>query len=133
MSQYGRGVIAGLRDPECLTLALWELGFEVEVHETPQRLVGYRGDLRAETAHIIIRRKHIGRSSNDVGFYVKADGTIEAVISEYDAHRFNAAWLGQLTKVTGIHRGLRDAKIRGRRAVRMKHEVSGKDMMRVFV
>lgn len=47
-------------------------------------LYGYKGRARAETAEYVIRRQHVGRSANDLGFYRRADGTFELIISEFD-------------------------------------------------
>ncbi len=76
------------------------MGFDsskVEVNDKPQNLYGYHGDKRADTAEIIIRRKHIGSASNDIGFKLQPNGTYGAIISDYDSIRFNPAWRGKLT------------------------------------
>jgi hypothetical protein len=87
-----------LRDPGILAAALREVGHpDVEVHDQPQTLYGYRGDARPEKAEVIVRRKHIGAASNDIGFARQPDGSFEAIISEYDRSRYNAAWLAKLT------------------------------------
>lgn len=66
----------------------------VEVHEEGAALFGYQGDNRANKpkssddyappCHIIIRRKHVGGASNDVGFVRSDDGKYVAYISDYD-------------------------------------------------
>lgn len=91
-----------------LLAALFEMGYtEVEDHiGSPQPLVGYQGDFRtadgightrkaseAMKADIIIRRKQVGSSSNDIGFTRNADGTYSAIISDFDSTRHNAGWL----------------------------------------
>jgi hypothetical protein len=69
----------------------------IEVHEEPQHLYGFHGDRRAQTAHIIIRRKHIDSASNDIGFVRNEDGTYQAIISEFDQSiGFNNSWMGRL-------------------------------------
>ena len=88
------------KDKACLLAALAEMGFDsskVEVHEKATNLHGYQGDVRADVAEIIIRRKYVGGASNDMGFKKNADGTYGAIISEYDSRRYNAAWLGKLS------------------------------------
>lgn len=87
MSHYSR-LQTTLRNKNCLIKALEDLGFkgQVEVHDTPVTLFGYRGDARPESAEIVLRRKHVGPASNDIGFKQLADGTWEAIISEYDAN-----------------------------------------------
>lgn len=122
-----------MTDPDCMVLGLGEMGFtDVEVHEVPQALIGYHGDTRAEKAHIIIRRKHISRSSNDVGFFIRPDGKIEAIISDYDRHRFDQKWLGRLTMLTGVNAALKDARRRGRKCERMINEKTGLPKVRIF-
>jgi hypothetical protein len=84
---------------EFLVQALADMGFaEVEVHEAAQPLVGWRGDLRENQAEVIVRRRHLGRSSNDIGFARNAEGRFEALISEFDRGRYDQGWLGKLTQ-----------------------------------
>jgi hypothetical protein len=98
MSHFTR-VRTKLRDAATLAAALNTMGFStVEVHDQPQSLHGYQGDVRRERAEVIIRRRHIGLLSNDIGFARRPDGTLEAVISAYDRPRYNAAWLTELTR-----------------------------------
>lgn len=68
----------------------------VEVHEDGAALFGYQGDNRAQLSqsngnyappcHLIIRRKHVGGASNDVGYQRTEDGKYVAYISDYDKH-----------------------------------------------
>jgi hypothetical protein len=68
----------------------------VEVHEEGAPLRGYMGDDRSELSasdpnyapkcHIIIRRRHVGSASNDVGYRRLPNGKYAAYISEYDQH-----------------------------------------------
>lgn len=86
MSHYTT-VATVMRDESALLAALGALGYQpaqIEVHQEAQPLYGYQGDRRPERAHIIIRRQHIGRLANDVGFVRRDDGQYEAIISEYD-------------------------------------------------
>jgi hypothetical protein len=88
------------RDRECLLQALEAIGYgqdKVEVHDRPQTLYGYHGDARPEKAEVIIRRRHVGRASNDVGFALK-DGAYVPIISEYDrsTSRWNDAAITRL-------------------------------------
>jgi hypothetical protein len=74
-----------------------KLGAAVEVHDVATNLFGYHGDMRPEKAEIIIRREHVGGSSNDIGFKRTENG-FKPIISEFDSHQYNAAWqdlLGQ--------------------------------------
>lgn len=63
----------------------------------PQRLEGYEGDQRSQTADIVIPRRYVGRVSNDIGFKRNAKGTYDAIISDYDQQHYNSAWLNNLT------------------------------------
>jgi hypothetical protein len=87
MSHFTR-VKTQIKNKKCLVKALEDLGFKnsVEVHDTPQNLYGYQNDKREQTAEIILRRKHVGGASNDIGFVLREDGTYEAIISDYDQH-----------------------------------------------
>lgn len=93
-----------LTDEKSLISALESMGFQgkIEVHQTAQPLYGYQGDVRAQKAHIIIRRKYIGGSSNDIGFERMSDGTFRIWISDYDKAKYNDKWIETLkTKYTG--------------------------------
>ena len=76
-----------IKDRKALVSALERMGFKdkVEVHDTAQNLYGYQGDVRPQKAHVIIRRQHIGPSSNDVGYEKGSDGFFRAHISEFDS------------------------------------------------
>lgn len=93
-----------ITDKEALIKALNDVGFKnVEVSDTAQHLYGFQGDERPQTAEIIIRRKFVGRLSNDIGFKKQEDGTFEAVISDYDTRRFNQVWLDKLSQRYSYH------------------------------
>lgn len=85
MSHYV-DIITEIYDIKALVRALERVGFKgrVEVHKTAQCLYGYMGDLRNQKAHVIIRRKYVGSSANDIGFERMSDGRFKAHISEYD-------------------------------------------------
>ena len=113
MSHFTR-VRTALREPDLLAAALTAVGFaEVEVHDTPQTLYGYLGDARPERAEVIIRRRHLGRSSNDIGFVRRADGTFEAIVSQYDRDRYGAAWLEEVARAYGYAATVRYAETHG--------------------
>ena len=93
-----------LTDTDALRAALADVGYrEVEVHDQPQPLYGYQGDQRADRAHVIVRRKHVGRLSNDIGFRRQDDGNFRAVISDYDRAKHDERWLGRLTARHAYH------------------------------
>ena len=81
MSQYAT-IKTKIRDGELLVRCLKELGYPVEVGKDLP-LLGYTGDVRRETADIVIRRKHIGFLSNDIGFK-KVGEYYEIIISDFD-------------------------------------------------
>lgn len=113
MSHFTR-VRTSLRDAEVLAAALRRMGFaQVEAHEQPQTLYGYRGDPRPERAEVIVRRQYIGQASNDIGFARQPDGTLEAIISAYDRSRYNAKWLAKLTQEYGHAAALGYAETHG--------------------
>lgn len=93
-----------LTDADALRAALADVGFDdVEVHDDAQPLHGYLGDRRANRAHVIVRRRHLGRASNDIGFRRQEDGHFLAIISDYDRHKYNEQWLGTLTARHAYH------------------------------
>lgn len=93
-----------IRNRDALVKALADVGFhEVEVHDTAKNLYGYQGDVRPQTAEVIIRRQHIGVASNDIGFKQQEDGQFEAIISEYDRSEYSQEWLNGLTQRYGYH------------------------------
>ncbi len=72
------------------------------------------GDLRTQSANIIIRKKNVGSASNDIGFLKKADGTYELIISQYDRHgRAGKKLLEELTQVYAKHKVIKQAKRMG--------------------
>ena len=103
MSQY-LTLRTQIKSIDHLVCALKDLGFHnVEVHETPQKLKGWLGDVRKNTAEVIIRKKYVGLNSNDIGFKRSPDGRFEAVISEFDESKYGVAWLNQLTQRYAYH------------------------------
>lgn len=85
-------------DTECLLLALVDQGFRstaIESHAQPVALVGFAGDARSQTAHIVIRKAHISAGSNDIGF-LRTETGYRAIISDYDRSRFSEAWMQKL-------------------------------------
>ena len=73
-----------LNDSDSIKEALKEMGYKFEEHKIAQKLLGFAGDTREQVAHIIVRKKYVGSAANDVGFYKKADGSYDMIISEFD-------------------------------------------------
>jgi hypothetical protein len=72
-----------LKDRRLLLAALADLGYtEVEEGEALP-LYGYQGDRRPETAELVVRRRHLGSASNDLGF-ARAPAGYVPIVSEYD-------------------------------------------------
>ncbi|PWT76228.1 MAG: hypothetical protein C5B59_07090 [Bacteroidetes bacterium] len=93
------------KDGACLVDALKEQGYsEVEVHEVATQLFDWHGhttrylDPNGDKANIIVRRHIVGGAANDLGFKKMADGTYEAIVSQYDSHKHNAQWFKGLKK-----------------------------------
>lgn len=85
------------KDSALLVQALKACGVsEVNVFETAQRLEGYHGDKRADTAEIIIPRHAVGYLSNEIGFKRQPDGTYKAIVSEFDSTKYNSDWMRTL-------------------------------------
>lgn len=123
MSHYSEVVIE-MTDTACLVAALGRLGFEgkVEIHPEAQALYGYHGDKRAQQAHLIIRREHVGLAANDLGFERQADGNYRAWVSEFDQaeNGYSAAWMGKLKQAYGVEKARTEAKKRGYRVSEQK-------------
>lgn len=85
-------------DQDALVEALEDLGFAraaIEVHAEAVPLVGYEGAARNIHAHVVIRRRHVGAMSNDLGFERTATG-FRAHISDFDRRAFGSTWLAKL-------------------------------------
>lgn len=127
MSHYS-ALRTRFKDAECLVGALHDVGYKtVEIHEVGQPLVGYQGDYRdrdnwgvhtkdvarAVTAEVIVRRAQIDPAANDLGFARAADGTFQAIVSDYDRRRHDDAWLARLTQRYNLHVDKKKAKALG--------------------
>jgi len=108
-------------------IASLELQFgkgSVEIHESPQGLYGYQGDLRskkpvnsadyAPECHIIIRRKNVGSASNDVGYRRLENGNYAAYISDYDkGNNFSQAKQNAVAQNYGVNVAEKNLKKQG--------------------
>lgn len=103
-----------IKNVDALVKALVDVGLKnVEVHETAQHLYGYQGDVRPETAEVIIRRKYISSSSNDIGFKRQEDGQFQAIISDYDRQKYSQQWLNRLMQRYGYYALMATAQEQG--------------------
>ncbi len=123
MSLYCQ-VATEFKDQQSLIAALMETGNwnsgQIEIHSEAQNLFGHTGDMRKDTAHIIIRRKYIGKLSNDIGFRRTDTGEFEAIISEYDRSKYGDQFIGRLKGNYAFRTVERNQKARGRTVMREK-------------
>src|SRR5437763_4906404 len=83
MSKYLTFPEVVFKDRRLLLATLADLGYtEVDEGEALP-LYGYQGDRRPETAELVVRRRHLGSASNDVGFARTPAGYVP-IVSEYD-------------------------------------------------
>lgn len=125
------------KDQKILIEALAEMGIKaenIEVYDNPQSLVGYHGDARTQKAHVIIRRKHIGSASNDIGFERTEAGTYKAWVSDYDKNTGVGRKImqGEL-KHCYSKRVVLNSKIRGHRLKSVVDEKDGRCRIRIGV
>lgn len=126
MSKY-ECMETGIVDRDCLIASLCENGFSqnaIEVYPELTNLVGYEGRIRREKAEVVIRRRHIGAASNDLGF-VRENGRYKAVISDYDRARFNDQWLKNVVADHDKHRVLRGLKAKGYSDIAVEQQIEG--------
>lgn len=83
----------------------------------PMHLEGYHGDMRAETANIVIPRSLVnqylgGGASNDVGFTKTPDG-FDAIVSEYDRGAWWDRSADRFWQMAATHEAVEAATING--------------------
>lgn len=83
MSKYLSFSDIVFKDRRLLLAALADLGYAEVEEGAALPLYGYQGDRRPETAAIVVRRRHLGAASNDLGFARTPHGYVP-IISEYD-------------------------------------------------
>jgi hypothetical protein len=123
------------KNESCLVAALEEQFGKgnVEVHEDGAALFGYQGDNRATKSktdanyappcHIVIRRKHVGSASNDVGYRRTEDGKYVAYISDYDkGYNFGTAKQQVITQDYTVRVSEKQMKSQGYTVTRQKNK-----------
>jgi ABC-type molybdenum transport system ATPase subunit/photorepair protein PhrA len=90
MSAFKRVECTSLVDKDIILGALTSLGLSYNVHEVPQRLAGFMGDLREQRAEIIIPKeelnKHFTGASNDLGItFNPKSNAYDLIVSDWDA------------------------------------------------
>ncbi len=83
MSKYMHFDEFVLKDRRLLLAALADLGYTQVEEGEALPLYGYQGDRRPETAELVVRRRHLGSASNDLGFARTPAGYVP-IVSEYD-------------------------------------------------
>lgn len=86
---------------------------QIEDHNEATNLYGYQSDRRDQKAHVIIRRQHVGKCSNDLGFVKGENGNYNAVISDYDSGFYNKRWLGKLTTYYNVEKSKMELDAKG--------------------
>lgn len=128
-----------IKDSEALKEALRGLGVpdeHIEEHQIAQSLHGFGGDIRDQKAHIIIRRQHVGRASNDIGFEKQADGTYKAWVSQFDRNRRLGQRIVNGELVQGYAKRMVEkqiAKTRGWKMVSQERDKAGKMRIKISV
>ena len=83
-------------------------------------------------ADIIIPRKQIGGSSNDIGFRRNKAGRFEAIVSDFDSNRHGRNWMNKLNVTCQVEKTMQDAKRNGVRSISKKTLANG-DIELVYV
>ena len=105
---------------EAIETVAQELGFQAEIHEQGREshLHGYVGDQRQQTAQFIVRRRHVGAVSNDIGWTRQEDGSYKLLISRYDQR--SCANARQITEHVDIEYKRRLVERQVKRSVRFR-------------
>jgi len=122
-----------ITDKKALVKALERMGFQdhVEQYNTPTNLYGYHGDIRSQKADVIVRRKYVGKLSNDIGFERAEDGFYRSHISEYDESiGYNSDWTKKLFTYYGVECAKQNAD---REGLSYTEEIDDQDRIRLRV
>ncbi len=121
MSAYVK-IDVKLTSEESIKEALKAMNLPFEEFATAEPLVDYRGQRRSATrANIIVRRKHLNRLSNDMGFEKLDDGTWRAHVSDYDMPPRSTIW-PKFKQEYAVAVNTRAAKRKGYRVKRENQE-----------
>jgi len=122
MSQYTT-IRTEFNDPEILVNVLHEMGFPVETGHNLD-LYDYLGVKRGK-ADLVIRRKHLGDVSNDLGFRRTGD-VYKVVISDYDeAHLKKGNFLRELKQKYNVVKVKKETARQGLKLVREEVRADG--------
>ena len=96
----------------------------VEVHDSPFNLMAYAGDKREDVANVVVRRRHVGGASNDVGFLQAEDGGWKAIVSKYDQgylkKKLGGEFVTQIKTLAAVNAAERVAHSRGMKTTRVR-------------
>ena len=114
-------------DAPALAEGLADMGYEdVEVWESAQPLVDYSGSETKETAEVIVRRKHVGRLANDIGFKRQPAGPMRAIISDWDRDKHGEGWMRELTRRYAYHAARGKLEAQGFTLAREERDADGR-------
>lgn len=100
MARY-RNIQTGVRSEAELARALTQMGLKhIEVHADAQPLHDWIGRPTDVLANVIVRRKELGASSDDLGFVRNANGTFDLLASDIHLFKFDRKWLAELARIT---------------------------------
>jgi hypothetical protein len=98
-----RLIPTGVPTSSDLQKTLTEMGLRnVEVHASPVPLDDWIGRPTDVMADVVVRRKDLGASSDDMGFVRNERGTYDALVSEIHLFRFDKKWFAELAQRTGV-------------------------------
>ena len=123
MSHFTR-IKTKIVDQACLLKALADLGYHTVEVGSGLNLFGYHGDMRPDTAEVVVRRKYLTSASNDIGFKLLEDGTYEAIVSEYDTHALRG-WLDNVTQRYAYNVVKQQAEWQGYQVIGEETQVDG--------
>jgi len=131
MSEF-RVVEVEFKEQDVLVSSLEEMGYQPQVFKEARPLHGYQGDKRKEKAHIIIPRKQVGNSSNDVGFERVGDG-FKLHASEFDKAWRAGAKIKRLKQIYGANKITKVVNKSARFSIVSRKEEEGKIKMKVRI
>ncbi len=116
-----------ITDAPALAEGLADMGYEdVEVWETAQPLMDYGGSETKETAEVIVRRHHVGRLANDIGFKRQSVGPMRAIISDWDRQKHTEGWMRELTRRYAYHAARSKLEAQGFSLAREERDAEGR-------
>jgi hypothetical protein len=102
MPRY-RLIPTGVPTSSDLRQTLTDMGLRnVEVHPSPVPLDDWIGRPTDVMADVVVRRKDLGASSDDMGFVRNSSGTYDALVSEIHLFRFDKKWFQDLATRSGV-------------------------------